>query len=78
MYLLLFFFQFQNELMQNFHKGKRDRFLKLWSDNLAASVKDNDPVSKKLEFYVNIYFAVYPIKFARGQVRSPVKHITEI
>ena len=64
--------------MQNFHKGKRDRFLKLWSDNLAASVKDNDPVSKKLEFYVNIYFAVYPIKFARGQVRSPVKHITEI
>jgi hypothetical protein len=45
---------------------------------LAASVKDNDPVSKKLEFYVNIYFAVYPIKFARGQVSSPVKNITEI
>jgi hypothetical protein len=64
--------------MQNFHKSKRDRFLKLWSDNLAASVKDNDPVSKKLEFYVNIYFAVYPIKFARGQVSSPVKNITEI
>ncbi|XP_071147269.1 lisH domain-containing protein ARMC9-like isoform X3 [Mytilus galloprovincialis] len=57
----------QNELMQNFHKGKRDRFLKLWSENLAASVKDQDPVAKKLEFYVNIYFAVYPIKFARGQ-----------
>lgn len=57
----------QNELMQNFHKGKRDRFLKLWSDNLAPSVKDNDPVAKKLEFYVNIYFAIYPIKFARGQ-----------
>ncbi|KAK3104927.1 hypothetical protein FSP39_013356 [Pinctada imbricata] len=57
----------QNDMMQQFHKGKRERFFKYWSDSLSPSVRDTDAVCKKLEFYVNIYFAVYPVKFARGQ-----------
>ncbi|XP_048780647.2 lisH domain-containing protein ARMC9-like isoform X2 [Ostrea edulis] len=57
----------QNELMQHFHKGRRERFFKEWNDNLHPSVRDGDAVAKKLEFYLNIYFATFPIKFARGQ-----------
>lgn len=57
----------QNDLMQQFHKGKRDRCFKLWNENLPPGVRDSDAVAKKLEFYLNIYFAIYPIKFARGQ-----------
>ncbi|XP_078338791.1 lisH domain-containing protein ARMC9-like isoform X2 [Crassostrea virginica] len=57
----------QNELMQHFHKGRRDRFFKEWNDSLHPSVRDGDAVAKKLEFYLNIYFAIFPIKFARGQ-----------
>ena len=55
-------------MMQQFHKGKKERFFKLWNENLTPAVRDGDAVCKKLEFYVNIYFAVYPVKFARGQV----------
>lgn len=61
-------FLLQNELMQHFHKGRRDRFFKEWNDSLHPSVRDGDAVAKKLEFYLNIYFAIFPIKFARGQV----------
>ena len=57
--------------MQHFHKGRRDRFFKEWNDSLHPSVRDGDAVAKKLEFYLNIYFAIFPIKFARGQV---IKH----
>ncbi|XP_033763638.1 lisH domain-containing protein ARMC9-like isoform X2 [Pecten maximus] len=57
----------QNDLMQQFHKGKRDRCFKLWNENLPPNVRDSDAVAKKLEFYLNIYFAIYPIKFGRGQ-----------
>lgn len=64
----ILFFLLQNELMQHFHKGRRDRFFKEWNDSLHPSVRDGDAVAKKLEFYLNIYFAIFPIKFARGQV----------
>ncbi|OWF46707.1 LisH domain-containing protein ARMC9 [Mizuhopecten yessoensis] len=57
----------QNDLMQQFHKGKRDRCFKLWNEHLPPNVRDSDAVAKKLEFYLNIYFAIYPIKFGRGQ-----------
>ncbi|XP_060073653.1 lisH domain-containing protein ARMC9-like [Ylistrum balloti] len=57
----------QNDLMQQFHKGKRDKCFKLWNENLPPNVRDSDAVAKKLEFYLNIYFAIYPIKFGRGQ-----------
>ncbi|XP_062594283.1 lisH domain-containing protein ARMC9-like isoform X1 [Saccostrea cucullata] len=57
----------QNELMQHFHKGRREKFFKEWNDSLHPSIRDGDAVAKKLEFYLNIYFATFPIKFARGQ-----------
>ncbi|KAL5017753.1 hypothetical protein ScPMuIL_005164 [Solemya velum] len=57
----------QNELMKRFHEGKRNKYFTLWNESLPVTVRDGDSVSQKLEFYLNIYFAVYPIRFAKGQ-----------
>ena len=46
-----------------FKVGSRKEFFLLWDSNIPESVKSNDPVCKKLEFYLNIYFAIYPIKY---------------
>lgn len=55
-------------MLELFHNGKRKKFFDLWSDQLPKTVKDTDSVAQKLEFYLNIYFAIYPIKFGKGQV----------
>ena len=46
-----------------FKVGSRKEFFLLWDSNIPESVKSNDPVCKKLEFYLSIYFAIYPIKY---------------
>jgi len=58
----------QTELLELFHNGKRKKFFDVWIENLTKGVRENDSVAQKLEFYLNIYFAVYPMKFAKGQV----------
>ncbi|KAK3586337.1 hypothetical protein CHS0354_019997 [Potamilus streckersoni] len=60
----------QNEMMQLFHKGKRKVFFNMWEENLPITLRDGDSVAQKLEFYLNIYFAIYPIKFAKGQTEA--------
>ncbi|XP_053379152.1 lisH domain-containing protein ARMC9-like isoform X2 [Mercenaria mercenaria] len=57
----------QNGLMELFHNGKRKRFFDVWNSSLPKSLRDNDSVAQKLEFYLNIYFAIYPLKFAKAQ-----------
>ena len=54
--------------MELFHNGKRKKFFDIWADSLPQSLRDNDQVAQKLEFYLNIYFATYPLKFGKGQV----------
>lgn len=55
--------------MELFHNGKRKKFFDVWSSSLPKTIRDNDSVAQKIEFYLNIYFAIYPLKFAKGQVR---------
>ena len=64
----LFLCHFQNEILELFHNGKRKKYFDLWNNSLPKALRDSDSVSQKLEFYLNIYFAVYPIKFGKGQV----------
>ncbi|XP_013381373.1 lisH domain-containing protein ARMC9-like, partial [Lingula anatina] len=51
----------QNEMVQLFQYGKRVEFFKVWEENLGDSVKNEDSVAMKLEFYLYIYFAIYPM-----------------
>ncbi|XP_038076585.1 lisH domain-containing protein ARMC9-like [Patiria miniata] len=53
----------QSNLLSLFKVGSRKEFFHLWDENIPESVKSNDPVCKKLEFYLSIYFAIYPIKY---------------
>ena len=61
-------FCFQNEIMEAFHNGKAKKCFDLWHSNLSKTLRDTDSVAQKLEFYLNIYFAIYPLKFGKGQV----------
>ncbi|CAL1530183.1 unnamed protein product [Lymnaea stagnalis] len=57
----------QTQMLEFYHEGKGDLFFKLWREYLPPTVKDEDSVSQKLEFYLNIYFAIYPIKYSQPQ-----------
>ena len=41
--------------------GDYDGFFKLWEKNIPEPIRASDPTAKRLEFYLNIYFAVQPI-----------------
>ncbi|XP_071840885.1 lisH domain-containing protein ARMC9-like isoform X3 [Apostichopus japonicus] len=53
----------QSDLLTFFRSGNRREFFGLWDDNVPESVRTTDPICKKLEFYLNIYFAIFPIKY---------------
>ena len=54
---------FQREILEVFKTGRRDAFFKLWEEFLPENIRNEDTVAQKLEFYVHIYYAVYPLKF---------------
>lgn len=58
--------------MEFFHEGRSDFFFNLWQDHLPQALRDTDSVAQKLEFYLNIYFAAYPIKYNQPQVRTEI------
>lgn len=44
-----------------FDGGDRELALTLWDDALPPSVKRSDPTGHRLEFYLQIFFAIYPL-----------------
>ncbi|XP_070206973.1 lisH domain-containing protein ARMC9-like isoform X2 [Littorina saxatilis] len=60
----------QNQMIEFFHEGKGDMFFKLWQDYLPPAVQNSDQVAQKLEFYLKIYFTVYPIKYNQPQAAT--------
>ena len=56
-------FPFQTRLLQLFHEGKRHEFLVLWNQTVPDAVRTEEAAAQKLEFYLNIYFAIYPLKY---------------
>ena len=52
----------QNEMLQLFQTGGRERFMALWAEHIPANIRNKDSVAQKLEFYLHIYFAIYPLK----------------
>ncbi len=61
--IFVFLLLFQLDLLSTFKVGAKKEFFRLWDENVPESVRNNDPLCKKLEFYLNIYFAIYPIKY---------------
>ena len=48
------------QMGQAFNAGKRDNFFLLWNRNVPIMLRQEDLICQKLEFYLQIYFSVYP------------------
>ncbi|KAJ3176670.1 LisH domain-containing protein armc9 [Irineochytrium annulatum] len=53
--------EMQNRFQLAFQDGNRDEFFGLWDANFPVELRQSDPMYQKMEFQLNIYFAVFPI-----------------
>ncbi|KAJ3192998.1 LisH domain-containing protein armc9, partial [Dinochytrium kinnereticum] len=51
----------QNQFMLPFQEGDREKFFALWDDRFPASLRETDPLYQRMEFQINIYFAIFPL-----------------
>ncbi|GLI60240.1 hypothetical protein VaNZ11_002329 [Volvox africanus] len=49
------------EMMRKFDEGRRDDFFTLWQQYVPASMLGLDFATQKMEFYLQVYFAIYPV-----------------
>jgi len=49
-------------MLDAFDKGRRKKFFDLWTEHLDGNKADDDLTTQKLEFYLNVYFAIYARK----------------
>ena len=52
--------------MRAFDKGQRDSFVTLCTKNIPEKIRTSDPTAQNIEFFVHVYFAIYPIKHKTG------------
>uniref|UniRef100_A0A8C4VA21 LisH domain-containing protein ARMC9 n=1 Tax=Falco tinnunculus TaxID=100819 RepID=A0A8C4VA21_FALTI len=57
----------QKDLLTAFENGEQEVFFQLWEEHISSSVRDNEPVAQKLEFYLHVYFAIYLFKHTTGK-----------
>jgi hypothetical protein len=50
-----------NYMMQAFDLGKREHFFISWNRFMPLSLRQGDVICQKLEFYLHIYFAIFPV-----------------
>ncbi|XP_050758608.1 lisH domain-containing protein ARMC9 isoform X3 [Gymnogyps californianus] len=57
----------QKDLLTAFENGEQKVFFQLWEEHISSSVRDNEPATQKLEFYLHIHFATYLLKHSMGK-----------
>ena len=62
---------FQSQMLHLFDEGQRRDFFELWQDMVPENIRTADNTAQKLEFNLNIYFAIYHIKY-NSEVRVPM------
>nr|XP_033814066.1 lisH domain-containing protein ARMC9 isoform X2 [Geotrypetes seraphini] len=58
----------QKDLVMAFEAGDRKVFFELWEEHVSPGIRDNESVAQKLEFYLNIHFAIFPWKHSVGKL----------
>ena len=48
-------------MMSSFQSGKYEEFFQMWNRFIPLHLRENDLNAVKLEFYIHIYFAIYPM-----------------
>jgi hypothetical protein len=49
-------------MIQLFCHGERKEFFRRWLQNIPANIINDNADTQKLEFELNIYFAIYPLR----------------
>ncbi|XP_075807574.1 lisH domain-containing protein ARMC9 isoform X1 [Microtus pennsylvanicus] len=57
----------QKDLVAAFDDGDQKLFFDLWEGHVPSSIRDTDSLAQKLEFYLHIHFAIYPLKYSGGR-----------
>ncbi|KAH0624252.1 hypothetical protein JD844_007888, partial [Phrynosoma platyrhinos] len=55
------------DLLTSFTDGYPDVFFELWEEHVPSSVRDNEALAQKLEFYLHIHFAIFLLKHSVGK-----------
>ncbi|XP_033883898.2 lisH domain-containing protein ARMC9-like isoform X2 [Acipenser ruthenus] len=58
----------QKDMITSFEDGDMKVFLDLWAEHVPAQVRDCDLLAQKLEFYLHVHFAIYPLKNSLGKL----------
>eukprot|EP00127_Corallochytrium_limacisporum_P005185 Clim_evm2s201 gene=Clim_evmTU2s201 len=76
-------------MLEHFEKamvgGDRATFFKLWQEQVPKDVRQGLPDAQRVEFYLQVYFALFPMMFSKGlkaqtkvrsrKDRSPIKAV---
>lgn len=54
----------QNNILLEFDAGQYETFWKLWENHVPHDIRTKDYTCQRLEFYIQIHFAVYPIRIS--------------
>ncbi|KAJ7324659.1 hypothetical protein JRQ81_017679 [Phrynocephalus forsythii] len=54
------------DLLMSFTDGDQAVFFELWEGHVSPSVRDNEAIAQKLEFYLHIHFAIFLLKHTVG------------
>ncbi|XP_053566281.1 lisH domain-containing protein ARMC9 isoform X2 [Bombina bombina] len=58
----------QKDLISAFDDGDGTVFFGLWEEHIPSETRNGDPMAQKLEFYLHIHFAIFPLKQNIGRI----------
>ncbi|XP_054710572.1 lisH domain-containing protein ARMC9-like [Uloborus diversus] len=68
----------KNEMLEHFDNGKRTEFLSEWETHITPEMRENNLFCQKLEFNLQIHFAVLPMRkidhWCKEEVEEAVLH----
>ena len=63
-------FVLQNNFLLEFDSGNQAGFWSLWEEHIPEEIRHKDQTCRRLEFYIQIHFAVFPIRVGRALLVS--------
>ena len=60
----------ETNLLKFFNFGRKAEFFKSWKRLIPNHIRLREPPLQKLEFYIQVYFAIYPLLYRDGEINS--------
>ena len=60
----------ETNLLKFFNLGRKAEFFKSWKRLIPNHIRLREPPLQKLEFYIQVYFAIYPLLYRDGEINS--------